>query len=307
MAEPFSTSINFLPPTTNHWLVASGPIALYNPTLVTIANALSQHAIIFGIFFALRGFSAKRVFDLHYIILLLALTLSLAGLVFLVDTALDNYKVFFLLEHEAVEGVLALRVLLPAKVCRNHPALILFFLWTGLCIISVIISLNEFYGHAADLVAWGAFCTDFSIAIAGIKLVRKWYWLRPELATTSSIFRTKIRAEALAGAGCIIHGFTTMCIGPIFMRVLYHNANPNWFAYGFAFVFAFAIFSIGFMVPVISMFFSTINCCCWHNRKVLPGQAQWIEAEDEEYETRDQSPDRKHRFRPTARDVEESA
>jgi hypothetical protein len=46
----------------------------------------------------------------------------------LVDPALDNYKIFFLLEYEAVEAVLALRVLLPLFVCRNHAGIILFCL-----------------------------------------------------------------------------------------------------------------------------------------------------------------------------------
>src|SRR3954464_4847791 len=66
-----------------------------------------------------------------------------------------------------------------------------------------------------------------------------------------------------------------MCIGPIFVRVVYYNADPNWFAYGFAWVFMFAIFAVAFMVPCVTVFFGRIRWCCWHERKVLPGQAQW--------------------------------
>jgi hypothetical protein len=206
MADIPWTSIDLTPSTTNPWIVAKGPIALYNPTLILIANALSQHALIFGVFFLLRGFNVKRIFDLHYIIFLLAITLSLAGLVFLVDPALDNYKIFFLLEHEAVEVVLAFRVLLPIDVCRKHAGRILFGLWSGLCVISIFISLNGFHGHAADVVAWGAFCSDSFLAVSGVKLARKWYILRPQLANSSSVFRAKIRAEGLAGVGCFLHG-----------------------------------------------------------------------------------------------------
>jgi hypothetical protein len=79
----------------------------------------------------------------------------------------------------------------------------------------------------------------------------------------------------------ITAGFSTMCIGLIFVQVIYYNANPGWFAYGFAWVFEFAIFAIALMIPVVAIFFSTINWCCWHNRKVLPGQASWEDVEDE--------------------------
>jgi hypothetical protein len=100
-------------------------------------------------------------------------------------------------------------------------------------------------------------------------------------------------------------GITTVCIAPIFVRIIYYNANPGWFAFGFAFVFAFAIFALAFMIPVIALFFSTINWgCCWHNRKVLPGEAQWKEVEDEETEIRNETNGRKDRSRGVTRDVE---
>ena len=206
MAEIPWTSIDLTPATANPWILAKGPFALYNPTLILISNGLSQHALIFGFFFLLRGFNARRIFDLHYIIFLLAITLSLAGLVFLADPLLDNYKIYFLLEHEAVEIVLACRVLLPINVCRKHPARVLFALWSGLSIISIFISLDGFHRHAADVVAWGAFVSDSLLAVSGFKLVKKWYLLRPQLASCSPTFQTKIRAEGLAGIGCFVHG-----------------------------------------------------------------------------------------------------
>jgi hypothetical protein len=77
---------------------------------------------------------------------------------------------------------------------------------------------------------------------------------------------------------------STMCIGPIFVRVIYYNDNPSWFAYGFVWVFAFAIFAVAFMVPVTvgcGHFLSTIKWCCWHNRKTLLGQAQWEDCNED--------------------------
>lgn len=275
----FSASINLLPPSTNPVLVASGPLALYNPTLILIATALSQHSIIFGIFFLLRGFSAKRVFDIHYLTFLQVLSLSLTGLIFLIDPAFDNFKVFFFLDHEAIEAVLALRILLPVKTCREYAGFILFCLWGALCTTSVAVSLSGFYSHGADIIAWGAFCSDFMLGISGVVLIKRWFELRPRLGHVSPTLRMKAVAEGLAGFGFVLHGFPTMCVGPIFTRVLYFNTDPNWFAYGFAWAFTFTIFALAFMVPAATMFFGTINWCCWHNRKVLPGQPQW---EDEE-------------------------
>lgn len=91
-----------------------------------------------------------------------------------------------------------------------------------------------------------------------------------------------------------------MCIGPIFTRVLYFNSNPNWFAYGFAWAFTFTIFSLAFMAPAATMFFGTIHCCCWHDRKVLPGQAQW---EDEENGSREGVLEPKTSYRGDSRDT----
>ncbi|KAH7381764.1 hypothetical protein BKA64DRAFT_212822 [Cadophora sp. MPI-SDFR-AT-0126] len=202
----FSASINLLPPSTNPVLVASGPLALYNPTLILIATALSQHSIIFGIFFLLRGFSAKRVFDIHYLTFLQVLSLSLTGLIFLIDPAFDNFKVFFFLDHEAIEAVLALRILLPVKTCREYAGFILFCLWGALCTTSVAVSLSGFYSHGADIIAWGAFCSDFMLGISGVVLIKRWFELRPRLGHVSPTLRMKAVAEGLAGFGFVLHG-----------------------------------------------------------------------------------------------------
>ncbi|KAH7348601.1 hypothetical protein BKA65DRAFT_594398 [Rhexocercosporidium sp. MPI-PUGE-AT-0058] len=296
----FSASINLLPPSTNPALVVSGPLALYNPTLILIATALSQNGIIFGIFFLLRGFSAKRVFDTHYLTFLLTIALTLTGLVFLIDPAFDSFKVFFFLDHEAIEVALALRILLPVKTCREYAGLILFCLWGALCTLSVAVSLSDFYSHGADIVAWGAFCSDFMLGVSGVVLIKRWFDLRPRLSHVSPTLREKAVAEGLAGMGFILHGFSSMCIGPIFTRVLYFNTDPNWFAYGFVCASTFTFFGLAFMIPAATMFFGTINWCCWHNRKVLPGQAQW---EDEENGSREEVSQRKTSFRGGSRDT----
>ena len=101
-------------------------------------------------------------------------------------------------------------------------------------------------------------------------------------------------------------GITTVCIGPIFVRMIYYKANPGWFAFGFAMVFAFAIFALGFMIPVIALFFSTVNWgCCWHNRRVLPGEALWKEVEDEDSTPVNGNNGQKNTSRSIGRDVEE--
>lgn len=70
-------------------------------------------------------------------------------------------------------------------------------------------------------------------------------------------------------------GITTMSVGPIFTRVLYYGLNPTWFAYVWVVVFSAALFTVALSVPVASIFCSTINWCCWHDRKILPGQAHY--------------------------------
>lgn len=66
-----------------------------------------------------------------------------------------------------------------------------------------------------------------------------------------------------------------MCVGPIFTRILYDNLSPNWFAWAWVLVFSAAMFTVGLSVPCVAIFFNTIQWCCWHKRKVLPGQAAW--------------------------------
>ena len=67
-------------------------------------------------------------------------------------------------------------------------------------------SLSNLYGHGADLVAWGAFCTDFFLGVSGIVLIMRWYAARSKLRTASPLLSAKIQAEGLAGVGYILHG-----------------------------------------------------------------------------------------------------
>lgn len=78
-----------------------------------------------------------------------------------------------------------------------------------------------------------------------------------------------------------IKGITTMSVAPVFTRVLYSNLDPKWFAYVWVMVFMTAFFTVALSVPAAAIFFSTIHWCCWHNRKILPGQAQWNDDEPE--------------------------
>jgi hypothetical protein len=80
-----------------------------------------------------------------------------------------------------------------------------------------------------------------------------------------------------------ILGFTTMSIGPIFTRILYSDTfSTSWFAYAWVVVFAAAFFAVALCVPAATLFFSTIHWCCWHDRKILPGQAVYEDDSDAE-------------------------
>lgn len=274
--------LSLLPPTTNAILLKGGDLALYNATLLLAANALFQHAAVFGLVFLLRGFSAKRALDLHFLTIIFAVSFIAAPLIFLIDTHIDSVKIWFFLEHEAIEFLIAIRVLAPKKFVRRHAGLIVFLCWTALSIVSIVVIFNSKHRHGADIIAWGAFASDSLISVAGATLIATWFRDREygkrsgeKLSAPDKFRRRKEAAEAMAGLGFTAHGLSTVTVAPILDRVLYHDLNPQYFAYAWVAVFGFAFFTVALSVPIAAIFFSTINWYIWHDRKVLPGEAHW--------------------------------
>ncbi|KAE9367064.1 hypothetical protein N431DRAFT_445743 [Stipitochalara longipes BDJ] len=270
---------NLLPPTTNAWLSSpSGPALLYNPTLDLISFGLFQHGLVFGIAFLLRNFSAKGVANLHYLTFLLSLTLILAPLVFLLDQYIDAIKLFFFLEHEAIEYLIAALIWLPCSLIAERSGLVILCLWLGLSAATIVVSLNDFHHHGADLVAWMAFVSDLLLAISGLRLIHAWWIGRiskgNDLRSKVAVLQ-ELRIKAMSGGAFFLHGFSTIPIAPILVAILYGNANPAWFAYAWAIVFGVALVAIALTVPAIMTFFGTIHWCCWHVSTVIPGDMDW--------------------------------
>ncbi|RMZ24539.1 hypothetical protein D0859_11426 [Hortaea werneckii] len=247
---------NALPPTTNEHLLRLGDLALYNPELFAIAIALFQHSLVFGILFLLRAFSPTRALGLRYLTLIFALSFVALPLVFLFDRRIDEIKLLFFLEHEAVEYLIAVRVLAPSGFVAKWSGAIVLVAWCALVAIAIPVVLDNRFHHAADIVAWCAFVSDFLLGVSGIALVRRWAMRRSRL--TGFALR-KLRAEAMAWVAFMCRGFVTMPVGPIFTLVLYRNLDPKYFAWTFVAVFLSAFFSIALMVPVIALFLSNIR------------------------------------------------
>lgn len=77
------------------------------------------------------------------------------------------------------------------------------------------VSLSTFYSHGADIVAWGAFCSDFMSGVAGVVLIKKWLDIRPRISHVSPTLRRKAVAEGLAGVGFVLHGVPLWSSGKI--------------------------------------------------------------------------------------------
>lgn len=199
-----------LPPTTNPQLLAQGSLSLYNSILFLASAAVLQHFIVFGIAALLRGFSPKRTLDLHYLTFFFAISLAAAPAVFLLDLKIDQMKLLFFLEHEAIEYLILVRVVAPPSFVKRWSGMILFVAWTLLFCVTTVIVLDQFHHKAAMIAAWGAFTSDFSVGIAGVVLVYRWI-----VSTERSKFGIRrIRAEGLAGIGFMTHGelgFPLLC------------------------------------------------------------------------------------------------
>lgn len=209
--------LELLPSNSNQWLAADGDIALYNEILLVTATALFQHTAVFGTVFLLRGFSSKRALDLHFLTIIFALSFVFAPLVFLFDQTIDSFKLWFFLDHEAIEYLIAIVVLAPKSIVKKYPGLIVFLCWTVLSCMSIVVAWNRKYHHGADIVAWGAFGSDFLVAVSGLVLIKRWLvarWRRRILGTSliwqslpeERFRRRKIAAEAMAGLGFMLHG-----------------------------------------------------------------------------------------------------
>jgi hypothetical protein len=89
---------------------------------------------------------------------------------------------------------------------ERNGGLMLFAGWTWLAAVSILVALDPFFGHSADIVAWCAFASDFSLGIAGVALVTKWFRVRSKLPLMMPIVRQKTAAETFAGLGFMSHG-----------------------------------------------------------------------------------------------------
>ena len=195
--------ISMLPPTDNKPLLSS-TMALNNPTVFLVSSALFQHTATLAFIFLLRGFSTKRVFDIHFLTVVFAVTMILVPLVFLLYTELSRTKLLFFLEHEAIEVLIAARVLLPTELIARRPGLIILVLYSVLFAMSLPLVMHDFFSHGALFVAWGAFCSDFLLATSGVTMIKRWLTIRREGSSRAVI--QKHQAEALAGLGFILHG-----------------------------------------------------------------------------------------------------
>lgn len=217
-------TVGLLPPTINHVLLSQGDAALYNEELLTISIGLFLHCTIFGLVLIVCSFDPARVLNLHLLTTLLALTLIIAPLVFLIDPHVNYYMLNFFLEHESLEILIAIRVFRP-RLCRNHPGYVLSGCFGALTCITTLLALNnKLRNHATDMVSWGAFISDGAVALAGCRLA--YLWVKERKATHHVQKRMEVmRVQGLAGLGCIAHG---MCSESKLKKYSQLQASLRW-------------------------------------------------------------------------------
>ncbi|KAF7189634.1 hypothetical protein HII31_09078 [Pseudocercospora fuligena] len=259
-----------LPHTDNEDLVAGGYLALYNPAFPIGAEALLMHSVFYGLFAVLRGFSLRRMLDLHYLSIAFAFTFILLPINFLFNLYVDQTKLCFFLEHVLIELLIGVRVLAPAKFIAQKPGLILLLGWLALVAASVVVIGN----HAALVVIGSAFISDFTVAVSGCVLMKRWWQNRHDPDYTG-FNKRKLTAEAVSGLGFLLHGITTMTGGPLAALILYGNYRAEAFGIEWAFVFMTGLLAQGMQIPVAALFFSNLRCCCGRRSKVFPGQVDW--------------------------------
>jgi hypothetical protein len=247
-----------LPPSTNALQVVSDP-GLYNTPLILISEALLLHTSVFGIIFLLRGFSPTRTLDINFLTIVFALTFPIAAFIFIADININALKLLFLLDHEAIEVILALRIfLLSKRVLVRSPGGVLLGCWLLLCAVSIVVAANP-YGHATDVVAWGAFLSDGLLAVAGSVLMARyfkarrlikirweeqkrdemieyWGWRQKDGTSInagrqrekmSKMWERKVLVEGLAGLGFFIHG-KFHGLGCRLLLMKRHSDHGNW-------------------------------------------------------------------------------
>ncbi|KAH9826064.1 hypothetical protein Tdes44962_MAKER10098 [Teratosphaeria destructans] len=271
--------------TTNAYLEAT-----LHPSLLLAAEALLQHAAIFGVLFFLRGFSVKRTLDLHYLSIIFALSLMAIPVVFVLNLDVDSTKLLVFLEHDAIEALVAIRVLAPANLITRRGGAIIFACWCGLIILTIPVVLNKQMGnHGTTIVAWTSFFTNLSITIAGLHLVRKWAvnartshksHRHSRMPVITHFHHRIYRAEALAGLGFVMHGSVAMIVAPIFTLVRYKSTNPKALAYGWVAVFLASLVSFALATPVAALFMSNLDWCIRRKKEYFPGQVEWFEEAD---------------------------
>lgn len=222
-------SASMLPPTDNTALLSS-TLSLYNPTLFLASSALFQHTGALAFVFLLRGFCTKRVLDIHFLTIVFAVSMILAPFVFLINTELNRIKVLFFLEHEAIEVLIAARVMLPADLVARKPGLIILLLYSGLFCMSLPVIMHDFFSQSAMVVAWGAFLSDFLLGTSGLFLIKRWITKKRDVS--SRAVTQKRQAEALAGLGFMLHGEYSQGRGgtPLteyLSRLSNHERRPN--------------------------------------------------------------------------------
>ena len=194
---------NSLPPTDNRWILESA-VSLYTPTLFSASQALFQHTLVLAVLFLLRGFSSKRLLDLHFLTIGFATTMIVAPFIFLIDVKVGRLKLLFFLEHEAVEVLIAVRVLAPSQIVARRPGLLIFLLYSLLVGLSIFVVVDDFFSHSADVVAWGAFTSDFLLGLSGIFMIKR--WMESRKRELSKAARKKQQAEAVTGRRFMLHG-----------------------------------------------------------------------------------------------------
>ncbi|KAK7712775.1 hypothetical protein SLS57_007729 [Botryosphaeria dothidea] len=280
--NPAARPPDIVPDIPTHNPELTGPYGmakLYNPSLDNLAFGVLQHGFVFGFAFAFRWFQPRKVLDLYYLCALFSLSGIVAALIFLYDrNPITVVKFNFFLEHEAIEYLIALKVVLAPRLVARHPGWTLFLCWLALSLATIAVSLTDHYKHGADIVIWGAFLSDAALTLAGTKLIHAWAThvevVEPFSRRTREIRKRLLRVDAMAGLAMVLHGACTMPIPVLYALVVYDGLSPDWYAYAWFAALAAALPAIGLLVPADMVFFGRVQCCCGRPRGAFP-DVEW--------------------------------
>ncbi|GME28332.1 hypothetical protein GTA08_BOTSDO05893 [Neofusicoccum parvum] len=278
MDDPAARPPNIIPviPTDNPELTGPyGMSKLYNQSLDNLAYGVFQHGIVFGLAFAFRWFQPRKVLDLYYLALLFSFSGVAAPILFLWDrNPITTIKLNFFLEHEAIEYIIALKVVFAPQLVQKHPGRTLMASWLALFLATVAVALTNHYHHGADVVIWAAFCSDAALAAAGAKLV--WNWLADggevvdHWSKADQLRVRLLRVEAMLGLALAMHGVSTMPVPVVYTLVIYNNLSPDWYSYSWFVVFGAVMPALALLVPALMVFFGRVQCCCGRPRGAFP-------------------------------------